>query len=777
MTKNVQAALVQTLVAVIFSLPLFGTAEYVFGNTSPDPQESSTHGSLVSLAAGRSYTLQPAPSELYPDRSGKMLTDGKRGSTEGIEGRPKLCPEGWVGFDRGQPMITIDLERTYELRRVMVGFLNYPSAGVHPPFSVKLMTSFDGQHWTPGGSLSASEKSMFELEPDGLNTRYVRLLVERKIWVLIDEINLQGVEASDKVRLEPIKKVLVVTGARTPDDESRLRITNMIEGMGLPFDVAEVDKLYDIELPDYQLIIFASSTNFKLDIDEAKEQQIITAIYCGVNVLWIGSGIWGSFKTTDLPDAFGLKYVREEASEVMGARFATFENLAGMADRLMISHDKLWVVQPVKATVEGWYFDESGKRLHFPFITRYQGGQSHGTTTFISLPLLERWKTVEAPHTYARAEILARAVRSLTTDGVVSKHPVSYAREGVFILRLEDYTPGGSYIGHAGRSYLIRMERLLELTKEHDLPLNIAIIPKYNHPFFGESHTWADNDPIITQLRRQAKLAFESGGSLIVHGYDHQNGDQFDDFSGDDWETWDEDKKAFLSYQEQKEITDSAFREIYEKWGIKPTIWETPHYMSNSDTYKAARASGFLYFTESDTKLFPNRNGHLNRANGLLLNVPETAFYFPADAVTVKHSTLVKQKYLLPRLVRLNALFQVFYHNMSSHQHKALQNLLMTAQRFDLWKPNIEEYIQFWEFREQAKVEAYIDRNEHNIVIEVADSFDGLTLAIQLPDGRSPHQLNIDGQIADVKVRRLVGTWSLYPVLDKGRHRIVVTYR
>ena len=258
---------------------------------------------------------------------------------------------------------------------------------------------------------------------------------------------------------------------------------------------------------------------------------------------------------------------------------------------------------------------------------------------------------------------------------------------------------------------------------------------------------------------------------------DHQNGDSIDDFSGDDWETYDEDSKQFLPLARQQMITDNAYAEIEKQWGIAPTIWETPHYASNEDTFRAAFKTGFKYSTESDTKLFPNWNGYRNTANGLLLNIPETSSFFPLSAKEMKEKTLIKQLHILPRIVRMNALFLVFYHNSSEYMHHALHNLLMSSRNFDLWQPSMEAFARFWEKRKTVGIDAKIDRNAKRLYAVVTNAFEGFTLAIQLPTDASPISISIDGKPVEVKRRQRMGSWLVYPVLNEGGHDVTVTYR
>lgn len=729
----------------------------------------------INLAEEHSYSLLPKSSEHYPD-TGRLLTDGRQGKDKDLVCGERLCAPGWVGFDHGVPVITIDLENTRQIDRVSVSYLSFPSKGINPPLEIQLESSFDGLHWTPRGKLD-KDKRQFELKDLDWKSRHLRFIVARDQWTFLDEIRIMGDPGSVDNQKELLKPILVVTSNLSGNDERQLRLANMLDGMGVDYDVIDAGQLDHIEFLKYQLLIFSSSSKVPLMISQVQEQRFVTAINSGTNVLWIGGGIWGSFKSTILADAFGIRYVRQGSNEDIGVRFAEYRNLHGELERVPLKHETMWVVEPIKAEVDSWYLDDDGRRMDIPFITRMRGDGARGAALFVALPALDRWKVDETYFTYARAEILVKAIRSLMTGGLVAKHSVADARDATLLLRLEDYTPGGLYMGHGLRLWLMRMNNLLALTEKYQIPLNIGIVPVYNHAYRGETHDWGEQDPSIILLKKMAQTAFDRGGSLITHGYDHQNGDSIDDYSGDDWETYDEDSQLFLPLRLQQIITDDAYAEIEKHWGVKSVIWETPHYFSNDDTFRAAHKTGFKYFTESDTKLFPNWNGYLNNANGLLLNIPETGAYFQRSAKELKEKTLIKQLHILPRIVRMNAPFLVFYHNNSENMYHALHNFLMTSRNFDLWKPSMESFARFWEKRKAIGIHATIDRNIRQLHAAVSDAFDGFTLAIQLPAGASPNGVTIDGKVTEVKQRQLAGNWLLYPVLKEGAQDVIVTYK
>jgi hypothetical protein len=671
----------------------------------------------------------------------------------------------------------VDLGGAHRIARISAGFLSFADFGVRHPASVRLLASADGRRWMSlaMSPVSATGEAIYEAGTRDINARYVRIAPERQGWLLMDEVVVLGVPAPEPER--PIPGIALITDAAEAYDAGVDRLQNLLDGMGLPYDLLAPASLPSADLTRYQLAIVAPSASGRFTLDVGMERTLVRAAHDGVNLLWIGYGIWGSFSTLDLADAFGIRYMEHRSATELGVAEAPYRDLSGTPGRLMVQKESISKVEATQANVIGRYFDSSGRETNLPFITEYRVREHAGLAVFVSLPLLEWWKHTHAPDTYARAEVLYGQILRLTEGGIVGKHAVLDAKAGAFTIRLEDYTPGGSEMGREERTWLIRMHNLVETVRKYNLPLNIALVSRYSHPFRSEHYDWSSNDPEIAILRNEAQRAFASGGSLVVHGYDHQNGEEADDFSGDDNEMWDEDANQFLPLAEQKSITDRAYAEVTDKWHSAPKIWETPHYISNEDTYKAAAESGFVYVNESDTKIFPNRQGYLGRIGGHLLNIPETGFDFPDEPADIKSSGFMKQQHILPSILRLRGHFNLFYHNENYQQEKALLNLLETVERLDLWKPNLEELATFWEQRAHAKVTSNYNRSGGRIVTEVKDAFPGLALSVRLPDGTLPKTVDINGQRVEAGTRQIGDISLVEPVLtSSGTHQVVVHY-
>ena len=138
--------------------------------------------------------------------------------------------------------------------------------------------------------------------------------------------------------------------------------------MGLDIDLLGSDKASTADFADYQLVIVAPTSDREFKVDESLQQAVIDALNHGTSVLWIGGGIWGTFRTTSLPDAFGIRYVRQCSSTDLKVAGGSFVNMAGEADRL------LWLftreLGKVRAIAKGARKLRSRKAGHLEPFTR-----------------------------------------------------------------------------------------------------------------------------------------------------------------------------------------------------------------------------------------------------------------------------------------------------------------------------------------------------------------------------------------------------------------------
>lgn len=142
------------------------------------------------IATGRPYHLFPAPTseEKYADDAVRL--------TDGEYARPGEWRKA-VGWNTGGPEVVVDLLDPAEVSLVRVHCLGGGHGGVYFP-TAEVATSLDGHEWSPEVALSiappepgGSDMSTFlsgELPPR--LARYVRVIVQRRGWAMLDEIEV-----------------------------------------------------------------------------------------------------------------------------------------------------------------------------------------------------------------------------------------------------------------------------------------------------------------------------------------------------------------------------------------------------------------------------------------------------------------------------------------------------------------------------------------------------------------------------------------------------------
>ena len=129
------------------------------------------------LALGRDYITSIPASEVYPDTKGRLLTDGKRASDTDPH-------QGWIGFEYGEPAITLDLGKICQIHSVKISYLFLPQDGIQLPLRSLLKLSKDGRSWSSVGHSDSSQDHDMKIDVpnDEEPARYVRIEIERNQW-------------------------------------------------------------------------------------------------------------------------------------------------------------------------------------------------------------------------------------------------------------------------------------------------------------------------------------------------------------------------------------------------------------------------------------------------------------------------------------------------------------------------------------------------------------------------------------------------------------------
>lgn len=566
------------------------------------------------------------------------------------------------------------------------------------------------------------------------------------------------------------RPALLLTDDQAGTSEQIMRFENLIEGIGIQYEKKDVGSATDIDPSAYQLIVLSVQGSLHPFIRKNVSNLLDLSAKSGTNLLVIGSSIC-ELDTRILESVFGAKPGDASCITTTKNREVASLNLNRQI-QIQLYRESFVRLLPMTAIAKGRLTDGA---------VVYTEHQKHGSpqkSVLVSLPLMDYWKVEEESKSflYRRPLFLANQVRRLMTEGYIGRHSSMHGKMGVFMLRWEDVAPVDN--GRFSEQDYGHVSQIMMLSKSYKIPLNISIISRYISPTIEVDHGWSITTPENKFLRQAIVSALKAGGGLIVHGFSHQYGDEAGDITALDSEMSDDQGNIFRSLAEQEKVVKEAVRSFRKDWGIKPVIWETPHYQANQDTYAAAYKAGFRLINESDSLLFPHRHKIAIRPNSRLLNIPETATSFP-DLYDDIYRELREQKMsLMPELYEIGAPYLFFFHIGSTPTMNALSRLLHETRKYDYWKPSIYEYAQFWQKREAVQVEYINGRVSNAISAAVSDGFPGLTLVVRLPDGTEPAETRINDVRVAPRARRIGDAWIVYPVITtSGRSIAQIGYR
>ena len=164
------------------------------------------------LAAGKSYTTNPAPSPTYSDTNpGTKLTDSRIGTL-------KYNDDFWVGYNNSKLEVVLDLGAVQSFGMVEMNFIKADGTGITIPKHVKVSYSNDASAWTVLSDKdidfqSTATAAIYRHQcpvssASGLvDGRYIKIEVNGGNWIFMDEV-----------------KVLAGSSIVTPGDEDPIEI-------------------------------------------------------------------------------------------------------------------------------------------------------------------------------------------------------------------------------------------------------------------------------------------------------------------------------------------------------------------------------------------------------------------------------------------------------------------------------------------------------------------------------------------------------------------------
>lgn len=159
------------------------------------------------------------------------------------------------------------------------------------------------------------------------------------------------------------------------------------------------------------------------------------------------------------------------------------------------------------------------------------------------------------------------------------------------LLRLEDVGPGGMY---QDEENLQKLKVIADYLFQEGVPFQVALIPRFVVPQKGYDVSIADDTPYANKFVSTIKYLQSKGGIIGIHGYTHQSGTAT---SGAGFEFFDQSKNPAVpdSYEYARDRINKAII-LFQKAGINPAFWETPHYTASAKQYSAFEEQmGLLY--------------------------------------------------------------------------------------------------------------------------------------------------------------------------------------
>jgi len=159
------------------------------------------------------------------------------------------------------------------------------------------------------------------------------------------------------------------------------------------------------------------------------------------------------------------------------------------------------------------------------------------------------------------------------------------------LLRLEDVGPGEEYTSQENLDKLIVLADYLQ---QEGIPFEVSLIPRMVVPGKHYDVTIADNTEYTRKFVSTIKALEERGGIVGVHGYTHQSGNS-NSVSGYEFYSSAKNPNVPNTYTYAKERAEKAIA-LFDRAGIDPAYWETPHYSASPQQLVAFQEQiGLIY--------------------------------------------------------------------------------------------------------------------------------------------------------------------------------------
>ena len=262
------------------------------------------------------------------------------------------------------------------------------------------------------------------------------------------------------------------------------------------------------------------------------------------------------------------------------------------------------------------------------------------------------------------AIILAAAILLPVPDGLRANSFPNQDKQHA-MLRLEDVSPGGHY---GTPEELGQLRAVFEYLQDEHVPFQVATIPRAK--FWQEDGTFYEKgiddpnpDEFLQQFIRLLKTTQDKGAILGMHGYTHQYGEtkrgdnNQDTGTGFEFDVKDAPETATVDYAADR-ISKSLV--AFEKNGLVPGFWESPHYQNTREQEEVFRSfMGIVYQPDfrslrslKDINVYESENNYGRTTLG--------SVYVPAPLKYIHEGNTVDQ--VLSKLDTYRGLGSMFYH-------------------------------------------------------------------------------------------------------------------
>jgi alpha-N-acetylglucosaminidase len=156
------------------------------------------------VSFGKPVEMNPSPSSKYAAKAGQSLNDALFGTTD-------LKAGNWLGFEGDNLNATLNLEEALKVKKVTVSYLEDGSSWIFGPSAIVVMTSVDGNTYTPVYSYdlpnnwsSVPQQKKFSATFPETDAKFVRITLYnrgtcpegspcagKKAWLFVDEVTVE----------------------------------------------------------------------------------------------------------------------------------------------------------------------------------------------------------------------------------------------------------------------------------------------------------------------------------------------------------------------------------------------------------------------------------------------------------------------------------------------------------------------------------------------------------------------------------------------------------